>query len=202
MDVDRALVAVPVSAPHAIEELLARQDESDVAREISQQIELACGQGCHLTESSRLAPPDVNLEVPHTHHFLRRRAFPRSTQDGVHPGDQLSGREGLDQVIVRSELETEDTVHLVIAGSQEENGDVALRPDPAAYIETVELTGKSDIENDDPRILLVHEHQALFSVPGEEHPKAIAAQIQVHEVSNMWIVFDDDHSSGLRIHGP
>ena len=156
-----------------------------------------------LAAAARLPAPDIDLEVPDTHDLLWHRAFSRAAQDGAYTGDQLPGREGLDQIVVRPELESEDSVHLVVSGRQEQDGNVALGPNASADVETVELARQADIEDDDPRILLVHDRQALFSVSGQEHPKPIAAQVQVHEVSNVWIVLNHHHGSGLlRSHGP
>jgi len=203
MDVDRAFVTVPIGPPDTIEQLLAREGKSDVRREESQQIELACGQRYHLATATRLPAPDIDLQVPDTHDILRHRAFSRATQDGVHTGDQLPGREGLDQIVVRSKLKSEDSVHLVVSGRQEQDGDVAFGPNPAAYVETIELARKPDIEHDNPRILLVHDEKAPFSIRGQEHPKPIATQVQIHEISNVWIVLNHHHGSGFsRSHGP
>ena len=63
MHVDGAVVADPVVAPHAVEQLLARQGEALVAGQVGDQIELAGGQCDGLAAVAHLAPGYVDLVV-------------------------------------------------------------------------------------------------------------------------------------------
>src|SRR5262245_32070266 len=47
----------------------------------------------------------------------------RAAQHGAHPGDELPRAEGLRDVVISAELETDDAVDLVVFRRQEDDGD-------------------------------------------------------------------------------
>ena len=149
-----------------------------------------------------LAAAQVDLDVAEGHHFLGRRALPGAAEDGPHPRHQLPGRERLDQVVVGAQLEAEDAVDLVVARREEEDGHGAAGADLAADVEAVAGSRQADVEDDDPRVLLLEDLQALLAVAGQEHAEALAAQVQVHQVGDVRVVLDDDHGPVLRAHVP
>jgi hypothetical protein len=193
MDIDRALVAVPVGTPYAIEKLLAGQGQPDVAREEGEKVELTRRERNDLAEPARLTTPDVNLEVPHAHDLLRRRALSGAAEDGVDAGDKFPGREGLGQIVVRPELKPEYPIHLIVPCRQEQHRNVAFRPYPPTYIETVELARQADVQNDNPWILLRDERETLIAVAGQQHPKPVSAQVQIDEIGDVGVVLDHHH---------
>lgn len=56
----------------------------------------------------------------------------------MHPEDELTDADGLDDVVVRAELEGDDPVDLVGALGEEEEGNVSMLPAPAYPPEDVE----------------------------------------------------------------
>ena len=202
MHVDRPLVAVPIRAPHAVEELLARKGETDVVGQERQQIELAGRQRHGGAGMTRLPPSQVHLEFTQRNHFLRRRTLPRPPQYGPHPRHQFPRRERLDQIIISPELQPENAVDLVVAGGEKKDRHVAAGADFTAHRETVAGAGKADVEDDDAGVSLCEHFQPLLSVAGQEDPEAVATEVEVHQVGNVWIVLDDDHRPVLSAHMP
>ena len=201
VDVDRPLVAVPVGAPDAVEQLLAREGEAGVAGQEGEQVELAGGQGHHLAAPAHLAAAQVDLEVAHGHDLLGGRALAGAAEDGADPRHELAGREGLDQVVVRPQLEAEDAVHLVVAGGEEQDGDGAAGPDLAADVEAVAGARQADVEDDDGGVLPREDLEAPVAVGRQQHAVALAPEVEVHQVGDVRVVLDDDHRPVLGAHG-
>ena len=94
VDVDRALVAVPVRPPDAVEQLAPRQGLAPMAGEVDEEVELPAGQGDGLAAPRHLTPLEVDLEGrPDGDH--RPVAPLAPTEDGPDPGDHLAGENGL-----------------------------------------------------------------------------------------------------------
>src|SRR5215213_2693979 len=107
--IDGASVAEPVVAPHAVEDLLARQREAGALGEEAQQVELLGGELDRRIVDQHLAPADVDRDRARLYD-LGRRASVDTPQHRLHPGDQLGRGERLGEVVVAAELETEDAV--------------------------------------------------------------------------------------------
>ena len=75
-------------------------------------------------------------------------------------------------------------------------------PDTSTDVESVQHTGEADVEDDDPRLLLTDESQALVAVPSEQHAIAVPAEVEIDEIGNVRVVLDHDHGALLRVHGP
>ena len=137
----------------------------------------------------------------------------------MHAGHELTGRERLGDVIVRTEFEAEHPVHFVVAGTQYQDRDVrgdappatsgspfcpapavATRrcraaPESSADVETVEGAGQPDVHDDQLRMLAFHQGQARLSVFRLEHPETVTPQVHSDQVRYVVIVLD--HHQGL-----
>ena len=70
-----------------------------------------------------------------------------AAQDRAHPADQLLRAEGLDHVIVGAQLEAGDTVGLIAAGGEQDDGHVGAVAQEAGEGKAVH-TGEHDVEDD------------------------------------------------------
>ncbi len=152
--------------------------------------------------SARLTAPKIHFQVSDADDLLWRGDVPSAAKNGPHPSHQLPRGERFHEVVVRPQLEAENAIHLVVPGSQEQDGEIAFGPDATTDVESVELTGESDVEDDDPGLLLTDEVQALVAVPGEQHAIAVPTEVKIDEVGDVRIVFDHHHGAVLRVHGP
>ena len=59
----------------------------------------------------------------------------RPTQDGLDPGHYLTGAEGLDDIVIRSQLKTHDLVHFLTLGGEHDDGDLACLADLPADVD-------------------------------------------------------------------
>ena len=105
----------------------------------------------------------------------RRIAFTRAAS--------LAEVEGLDDVVVRAEFQTLDSVLLVGAGRDEQDGHRAVLADRAAQVEPA-TSRKHDVEDHEVGPHLTEEAQALFRRLGSEGEKP-SRRIFVSTVSRM-----------------
>ena len=130
--VDRALVALPVDAPHAVEQLAAGERHAEVVGQVLQQVELARGERHRPAADPRLPAHAVDLDVADQRPRRAVAGGPSvAAQDGLHPGDELARRERLGDVVVGAELEPEHAVDLVVAGGQHDDRQRRRRPGSA-----------------------------------------------------------------------
>ncbi len=71
-----------------------------------------------------------------------------AAQHGVHAGDELGGRERLDDVVVGSEAEADHAVGLLAARRQQDHGHVAVLAQPRHHLQPVEA-GQHHVEHDE-----------------------------------------------------
>jgi serine/threonine protein kinase len=71
-----------------------------------------------------------------------------AAQDGADPGDQLPRRVRLGHVVVRTELEPDDLVHLGVLGADHDHRHVRGLPDPSAHLGPGD-PGQHQVEQDD-----------------------------------------------------
>ncbi len=70
--------------------------------------------------------------------------------------------------------------------------------EPTAHVETVEIAGKSDVDDDQLGLLPVHQGQPGSGLVGLQDPEPVPPQVHGHQVGYVVIILDDHHgvSSG------
>src|SRR5437763_434121 len=195
VDVNRAGVAVPAVAPHAVEDLLAGQGPPVVLGQVAEQLELLAGQVADLPVGPHLPPPEVDGGAADLDHLKGGGRGLRPPQDRLHPGHQLPGGERLGEVVVGAELEAEDPVDLRVPGGEEDDGDAAqsgdgVGPQPLAHLEAVDA-GQAHIEDDEAGPLPFGGRQPVLPGAGLEHPEPLLAEVELDEVGDVDLVVDD-----------
>ena len=120
----------------------------------------------------------------------------RPPQQRTHTASELVDRERLRDVVVRAELEPDDLVELVVAGSQHDDRDGAARPQALADLEPVEVR-EHDVEHDEVWILLAEPVERLFAVPRRHDPESIAFERVREELLNGVLVVDEQDGRWL-----
>ena len=105
---------------------------------------------------------------------------------------ELGHRERLGDVVVGAELQTQHAVDLVVAGGEKHDRDVGLGPDGAADIESVEIAGKSDVEEDELGAAFGDHLERPLTGRRLVGAVAVAPEVQLDEVGDVRIVLDDD----------
>ena len=123
----------------------------------------------------------------------RRGAAP---QHRVHPGQQLAGVEGLDQVVVGPAVQALDAVVHLAAGRHDDHRHVAGGPDLAADVDAVHI-GQAQVEQHDVDARQVLGDAAPAGEPGGGH--AVPVQGGTQRGGHPVVVLDqqDVHPSSL-----
>src|SRR5581483_9106132 len=99
-------------APHAFEQLVARQDETPMVEQFPEQVELLRRELDLLVADPYLAPARIDVEIAVVDRLALELAPVGcgAAQDRLHTRDELARVERLRQVVVGSDLEPDDLV--------------------------------------------------------------------------------------------
>src|SRR6478609_4104323 len=101
----------------------------------------------------------------------------RAAEDRLHSGDELARREGLRQVVVGADLETDDTVRLLVTRREHEDRHLRLRANLATDVEAV-LPRQADVEQDHPYRVTIELRQRILTRPDPDHAVAVAREVR------------------------
>ena len=192
-------VTVPVSSTEVYPQTLVHQFPSRehlvrVADQEAEQIELEGRQPKRRAAFVHLASAGVDDEVADLDAFRRDARRGGSSQDGIHPRDQLAGREGLGQVVVRSELEPGQPVGLLGEGGDHDHRQLRAVADPAAQRQPVG-SGQHQVEHDQARRLALEQVACRLAVTRLQCAVPLLLQVADDHVANDGLVVDDENSA-------
>jgi hypothetical protein len=119
-----------------------------------------------------------------------------SPKHGSNARRQLAGREGLDDVVVGAELQTDNAIDFTRTRRQQDHGYVRGRAQLTKYREAVD-TRQHDVEDDEHRLVAGQNLQRGGTVSRFEHPKAIVRQVTRDDLTHHWLVVDDQNAPGI-----
>ena len=120
----------------------------------------------------------------------------RAPQERLDPAQELAQAERLREVVVRTELETDDLVDLVVTGGQHEDRHLGTgRADAAQRLEAVDA-GEAHVEDDQVRGLAGRDLQALLAGSGDADVVALLLQGVLDPARDGVLVFDDQDGGG------
>src|SRR3954447_5620115 len=190
----RGVLPLARRVPDLHEQLVVREHLAWRAREEREQIELACGELYLRAAHADLPRRDVDLEVAEVEVGHRRGGG--AAEHRTHASRELAWREGLHDVVVGAELETEHTIDLRDAAGEEDHGYAPSAADRRKHLEAAAL-----------RQVYVENHQARYSdrelveraraVADDAHFEALAFEAVAYERTHDVVVVDDEHVIGL-----
>src|SRR6266571_7436380 len=122
VDVDRARGDVGSVAPDGVKQMVAAEDASFVAGKIIEQSKFG-GSGCNgVAADSERHGRRIDFDVAEFHGAGRQRAL-EAAQHGFDAGDQFTWAEGLGDIVVCAEFETENAVGFAAFCGQKNYGD-------------------------------------------------------------------------------
>src|SRR5688572_27414120 len=103
--------------------------------EESQKLELARREGDLLVSDRDLPRPEIHVKVSERERSRQLRRAPgewthSASQNGPHPRNELTRREGLREVIVGPQFKSEDPVALLSQGGEHDNRDGRIASQP------------------------------------------------------------------------
>ncbi len=175
VDVAGPDVSAELGLPELLHDLLAREDLARVLGEQPQHLELRAGQVDRLPSDGDQVACQVDrhragldrgaLHAARTIQFTAAQLRP-------HPAEQLAHREGLGDVVVRTDLEPDHLVDLGVLGGQQDDRDRAVRSDLAADVEAA-LAGHHDVQDQQVEVLFRDLALGLLAVRGERDLEAL-----------------------------
>src|SRR3954471_2395033 len=163
VDIDRALVAELVP-PYPAQKGAAREHPAGARGEGHEQLELRVGEVHLLAVGRHPAAGEVDPQpVVRQLVWALARRDRCAAHDRPHPRHEFPDGEGLGHVVVRTELQADDPIYLVVAGGKHYDGHVALRPDPPYDLRAIEL-GEHDVENDQVRLVHLERFERGFPI--------------------------------------
>ena len=205
--VDRPLRDVHVVRIRLAQQLDARLDDPGTTCERLEKIELRERERKRLAVPSRLEPAEIEPERTCFDDLLFRPFLDflpdaRSPQKCTNARDELAKCEGLAEIVVRSELEAEDAVELLVfRGEEEDRQLLAACAKTAAELEAVEARHE-DVEDGEVGQSALEPVHRLEPVRERLYAKAIAPECHGHSRPQALFVIDEgDEGSGCA-HAP
>ena len=111
-----------------------------------------------------------------------------AAEHGPDAGAQLAGVEGLDQVIVRPHLQAHDFVHVLVPGSEHDDGHRAARaPQTAQHFKAIHAR-QHHVEHHQIGGVSVHVSQSLFAAGYRPLCESLPLQAFPHDGDDGWFV--------------
>jgi hypothetical protein len=180
-----------------IEQLLAAEHETRALQKHGQQAELGRGES-DLGPIVADQPALVRIERPAVEDQpTSRKAAARHfgplapAQDRLDPGQKLTRVEGLGQIVVRADLQTDDPVGFVPQGGQHQDRDGAACAQPPADRQPV-LAGHHHIEHDKIEGSDLQRCVHCPGVGGHGHAHAVLLQVFRQGVPDFAVVINDE----------
>jgi hypothetical protein len=99
-----------------------------------------------------------------------------AAQDGAHPGDELAGLEGLDEVVVGAQLEAQHPVGEAVAAGEDEGRAGVLLLQQAQHLQAVHV-GQAEVEDGQLGLHLAGAGQQARPVPKVSLRKPYSARL-------------------------
>ena len=109
-------------------------------------------------------------------------------QRSPHPGQQLTGAEGLGDIVVGTEVEGLDLILLGGAGRQDDDGGQILLPDGADRVQTIPV-GQAEVQDDEVRIIGDEHGHAHHAGLGHQRLIAVGLQQRLNEAADIGLIF-------------
>ena len=206
VDVDGARVPGERVAPHALEELVAREDDPAVVEQLPEEVELLRREPDLLVADVHLALARVDREVAVLE--LLGLGAPalgrRPAEDALHARDELTRVERLRHVVVGADLESDDLVDVLVTRREHEDRDVRGLANPPAELDAVAVR-QVEVEDDERGSLPGERDQRGLRARGGLDRVAGVAQVRGDERRDRRLVLDDQdgvrrrHCTGLRL---
>ena len=192
VDVDQVGAGVEGVAPHAVQDLLARQHLAGMPHQVGEQGELARRERHADAVDLGLAREQVERYRPH----LDRGGAPGLVVGpacvGADARSELGERERLHEIVGRAQVEAAHPVGDLAAGRQHDHGQGRVhRPDRGEHVEPVDA-GEHHVEDDDVGPPVAHAVEAVLAAGGGVHGVALRGQSALKERQDQRLVLDHE----------
>jgi len=114
-------------------------------------------------------------------------------------GEQFARVEGLGQVVVGTDLEADDAVHILDLGREHDDRRQVVGGTQAAADRQAVLARQHQVEHDQVHGFAGQQAVQRLGVLGQQHLEAFLRQVAAQQVADAGVVVDDDHAVGARV---
>jgi hypothetical protein len=147
VNVDDAVKGPKLPAEDAFGELLTRKDSSGGAQKSLEQRELHAGQLHRPVVQPDFTRYGIKAEIPRNQGARGSCKLRGPPQNGAKSCKEFAWIKRLGQIVVRSDLEPENSVHVLSPGGKDQHGNGRLRAQPAKNVQTPDAR-QHEIEDD------------------------------------------------------
>ena len=192
---NRTNVALEFPAPDVLEELFAAEDLLRMLGKEKEEIELAGGEGDGMAVTEDGAAGWIDLKVAGADAALGLVDGGSGTaEDGVDAGDEFSGAEGFDDVVVGAHLEAGEALGLGGACGEHDDGDVGGLADAAAHLFAGQF-GEHEIEDDEVGGVRFERGERVRAGGRGGDFVAVLFEVEAYDISDRAFVIDDEDRS-------
>ena len=123
-----------------------------------------------------------------------------AAQQGAGAGHQLAGTEGLHEVVVGAQLQTDDAVLHLALGREHDDGHIRRVADDAADA-LARHAGQHEVQNDQIEMVLLELLQGVLAVTDGGHPVVLALEVGGHRIADGLLIFNQKNASRFVAHG-
>src|SRR5688572_8487296 len=201
LHVDAAIEQDARATASEIQQLFAAQDDLRMLDKGLQQLELAAGQLDQLSaRRAKCAVVDVEAPIEETEDRMLSRTHPgrQTVHPPQHSADarqKLPWLEGLADVVVCAELETDDAIGFAGHGGQQHDGNLAFSAQLAAEREAV-VAREHDVEHDEVDVAGLERIEHFLAVLGLADAQSLRSEKAAKPGANPPVIVDDQNVKG------
>jgi len=191
VDVDSPRLAREVGAPDVLEQGVTAQNDAGIAGQRGEKIELAGAETEVAAGHGRLAAARIDPQGADLHRPAASCRRLRAAKDRLDPGDERPRVEGLRDVVVGTELETDDRIDVVVPCRQHQDRRVATPPDLATDGQAVDLR-QHEVEDHEIGVVPRVSRERLLAVGRGHDREPLLLEVQPDQVDDVPLVVDDE----------
>lgn len=181
--------------PDLRDDVAPRDKRARIVREHGQEVELLRGEGDLLAVDEDAVLSLVEEQGSNRLLFDRGGLGERTTPDRTDARGELTGAEGLDDVVVRTELESRHAVDLVVARRDDDDRDRSAGSKRTEHLETVSV-GQPEVEQHE--VVRLGGRRLLRS-PCARHVEPLPHEALEEGSPDRVVIFDQQHPHGSII---
>ena len=191
--VDGALIALKVVAENLLNQLHTVVDTTGMTSKRGEQLKLGSGQVHFLVLDQNLVARDIDDQIAEVEYLDGGLVGLMGTaEQSANARNKLARRERLDQIVVGSELEADNTVFDLALGGKHDNRHIRGVANGAANALTGNLR-EHEVEHDQVELMLLELLDSRLAVAHAHNPIALALEIGSDSVTDCLLILDQQN---------
>src|SRR5215469_1920684 len=179
--------------PHFVEKAVAAQGLSGMTEKVLEELELLSGKLDALAGANNLITAEIDLHIAKGITVLIFRKCVRSPQNRLDASKELADREGLGDIVIGPELETDDLIHFLAASCKHDDGNRrAFGLELLANVQTAH-TRHHHVEHNQIRRILEGPLEPFNAIERGDHLEAFVFEIVAKTGDHVWFILNNQN---------